>query len=140
MKLLLDTHLLLWAAGEPDRIQAATRTLLDDADNTLLFSAASLWEIAIKRGLGRDDFQVDPRSLRRALFDNGYGELAITSEHAVAVDQLPPIHKDPFDRILIAQATIEGNHSPDGRSRGGSVPGPVRRVPPARRVSRRPAR
>ncbi|MGA9012922.1 MAG: type II toxin-antitoxin system VapC family toxin [Acetobacteraceae bacterium] len=140
MKLLLDTHLLLWAAGEPDRIQAATRTLLDDADNTLLFSAASLWEIAIKRGLGRDDFQVDPRSLRRALFDNGYGELAITSEHAVAVNQLPPIHKDPFDRILIAQATIEGITLLTGDPVVAQYPGPVRRVPPARRVSRRPAR
>lgn len=107
MKLLLDTHLLLWAAGRPDRLPAAARVLLDDPHNDLLFSAASLWEVTIKRGLGRDDFAVDPRLLRRGPLDNGYSELAITSDHAVAVDLLPPIHKDPFDRILIAQSMVE---------------------------------
>ena len=108
MKLLLDTHLLLWAAGSPDRLSAAARPLLEDPLNELLFSAASLWEIVIKRGLGRSDFQVDARVLRRGLLDNGYQELAITSEHTVSIDSLPPIHKDPFDRILVAQATVEG--------------------------------
>ena len=108
MKLLLDTRLLLWAAAEPSKLSAAARTLLEDARNELLFSAASLWEIAIKRGLGRDDFQVDPRLLRRALLDNGYQEIPIAGEHAVAIDALTPIHKDPFDRILVAQATVEG--------------------------------
>jgi len=73
-----------------------------------MFSAASLWEIAIKRGLNREDFKVDARLLRRGLLENGFGELPIASEHAVAIDGLPPIHKDPFDRILIAQATVEG--------------------------------
>jgi PIN domain nuclease of toxin-antitoxin system len=107
VKLLLDTHLLLWAAGRPDRLPGAARALLDDPDNTLLFSAASLWEVTIKRGLGRDDFAVDPRLLRRGLLDNGYSELAITSDHAIAVDLLPAIHKDPFDRILIAQSLVE---------------------------------
>jgi PIN domain nuclease of toxin-antitoxin system len=108
VKLLLDTHLLLWAAGGSDRLREAARALLADPDNELMFSAASLWEVAIKRGLGRDDFQVDPRLLRRGLRDNGYSELAITSEHAIAIDLLPPIHKDPFDRILVAQSTVEG--------------------------------
>ena len=108
MKLLLDTHLLLWAAGQPERIPTGARTLLDDPRNELLFSAASLWEVAIKRGLGRADFRADPRLLRRGLLDNGYGELPITSEHAVAVDGLPAIHKDPFDRILVAQSIVEG--------------------------------
>ena len=108
MKLLLDTHLLLWAAGEPGRLPARARALIKDPANELIFSAASLWEIAIKRRLGRDDFRVDARLLRRGLLDNGYGELPITSEHAVAIDSLPPIHKDPFDRILVAQATVEG--------------------------------
>ncbi len=107
MKLLLDTHLLLWAAGPSDQLPTAARVLLDDPDNELLFSAASLWEITIKRGLGRDDYQVDPRLLRRGLLDNGYSELAITSEHAIAVDLLPLIHKDPFDRMLVAQSTVE---------------------------------
>ncbi|ESQ76941.1 type II toxin-antitoxin system VapC family toxin [Asticcacaulis sp. YBE204] len=108
MKLLLDTHILLWAAGEPDRLPADIRLRLENSDNELLFSAASLWEVAIKRGLGRDDFQVDPRRLRRGLLDNGYQELPILSLHAVLVDTLPPLHKDPFDRILVAQSVVEG--------------------------------
>ena len=108
MKLLLDTHLLLWAAGIPDRLPAAARSLLDDLQNEPIFSSASLWEVAIKHGLGRADFRVDARLLRRGLLDNGYGELPITSEHAVALDSLPSIHKDPFDRILIAQSMVEG--------------------------------
>jgi PIN domain nuclease of toxin-antitoxin system len=106
--LLLDTHLLLWAAGEPEKLSALAQTLLNDPLNEPLFSAASLWEIAIKRGLGREDFRVEPRLLRRGLLDNGYRELSITSTHAVAIDQLPPLHKDPFDRILLAQAYSEG--------------------------------
>jgi PIN domain nuclease of toxin-antitoxin system len=108
LKLLLDTHLLLWAAGQPDQLSATASTLLSDPGNELLFSSASLWEIAIKHGLGRQDFKVNPRLLRRGLLDNGYRELPITSEHAVAIDSLPSIHKDPFDRILVAQAIVEG--------------------------------
>jgi PIN domain nuclease of toxin-antitoxin system len=108
VKLLLDTHLLLWAAGAPDRLPAAARGLLDDPRNEPIFSAASLWEVAIKHRLGRADFRVDARLLRRGLLDNGYGELPITSAHAVALDTLPPIHKDPFDRILVAQSIVEG--------------------------------
>ena len=108
MKLLLDTHLLLWAAGEPQRLSKQARRLIDNPDNELLFSAASLWEVAIKRGLGRDDFTVDARLLRRGLLDNGYSELPIISDHVVATESLPLIHKDPFDRVLVAQATVEG--------------------------------
>ena len=108
MKLLLDTHLLLWAAGQPDRLSPAARELIEAPDNELMFSTASLWEVVIKRGLGRDDFKADPRLLRRGLLDNGYGELPISSEHVVAIDTLPPIHKDPFDRVLVAQALVEG--------------------------------
>ena len=108
MKLLLDTHLLLWAAGSPDRLPAAARSLLEDPQNEPIFSSASLWEVAIKHGLGRADFRVDARLLRRGLLDNGYGELPITSEHAVALDSLPSIRNDPFDRILIAQSMVEG--------------------------------
>jgi len=108
MKLLLDTHLLLWAAGEPRKLPAAALALIDDRANELIFSAASIWEIAIKNSLGRNDFRVDARLLRRGLLDNGYIELPITSEHAVAIESLPALHKDPFDRILIAQAVVEG--------------------------------
>lgn len=128
MKLLLDTHLLLWAAGEPERLSPEALALLDAPENELVFSAASLWEITIKRGLGRSDFKVDPRLLRRGLLDNGYSELPIASEHAVAIDSLPPIHKDPFDRILVAQATVEGITLLTADELVAQYPGPVRRV------------
>jgi PIN domain nuclease of toxin-antitoxin system len=108
VKLLLDTHVLLWSAGEPDRLSTEARTLIAGPENELFFSAASLWEIVIKRGLGRRDFKVDARLLRRGLLDNGYSELPIGSEHVVAIESLPVIHKDPFDRMLIAQAQVEG--------------------------------
>src|SRR5262249_52039151 len=107
VNLLVDTHLLLWAAGQPQKLSRSARKLLDDPGNALWFSAASLWEIVIKRALGREDFHVEPRRLRRGLLDNGWRELAVTSEHAVGVESLPPIHKDPFDRILLAQAAAE---------------------------------
>ncbi|TPK71477.1 type II toxin-antitoxin system VapC family toxin [Mesorhizobium sp. B2-4-15] len=128
MKLLLDTHLLLWAASEPDRLPLAALAEIEDPSNELLFSAASLWEVAIKRGLGRDDFTVDPRLLRRGLFDNGYRELPVTSEHAVAVDGLPPIHRDPFDRILVAQANIEGITLLTTDNIVARYPGPIRKL------------
>ena len=108
MKILLDTHLLLWAAGMPYRLPGQARLLIDHPDNEPMVSVASLWEVAIKSGLGRTDFSVDPRLLRRGLLENGYAELDVTGAHATAVDLLPPIHKDPFDRILVAQAQIEG--------------------------------
>jgi PIN domain nuclease of toxin-antitoxin system len=107
VRLLLDTHLLLWAADSVKRVPRRARALMSDPMNELVFSVASLWEIAIKSKLNRSDFQVDARTLRRGLIDNGYHELPIISEHAVAIDTLPPIHKDPFDRLLIAQATVE---------------------------------
>ncbi len=108
MKYLLDTHLLLWAAGQPERLSTDARSMLENTANQLLFSAASLWEVSIKNGLGRNDFSVNPRLLRRGLLDNGYLELPITSEHTVSLDNLPLIHKDPFDRLLIVQAMVEG--------------------------------
>jgi PIN domain nuclease of toxin-antitoxin system len=128
MKLLLDTHLLLWAAGEPRRLSKQARTLIDNPDNELLFSAASLWEVAIKRGLGRGDFKVDTRLLRRGLLDNGYSELPIISDHVVETESLPPIHKDPFDRVLVAQATVEGITLLTTDSLVSQYPGPIRRV------------
>jgi PIN domain nuclease of toxin-antitoxin system len=107
LRLLIDTHLLLWAAGQSARLSPQARSLIGDPENELLFSAASLWEIAIKAGLGRADFRVDATRLRRGLLNNGYRELAITGEHAVAVTGLPMIHKDPFDRLLLAQGLVE---------------------------------
>lgn len=128
MKLLLDTHLLLWAAGEPNRLPKEARNLINDPDNELFFSAASLWEVSIKRGLGRKDFKADPRLLRRGLLDNGYGELPIRSDHVVVLDSLPAIHKDPFDRILVAQAVAEGIELLTTDSQLAQYRGPVRRV------------
>jgi PIN domain nuclease of toxin-antitoxin system len=128
MKLLLDTHLLLWAAGQPDKLSDEARTLLENPENELMFSPASLWEVVIKRGLGRGDFQVDARLLRRGLLDNGYSELPIASEHVVAIASLPPIHKDPFDRVLIAQATVEGIILLTTESLVARYPGPIRSV------------
>ncbi len=128
MKFLLDTHIFLWAAYEPDRLSAKAIALLNDSDHELLFSAASIWEIANKNGLGREDFKVDARLLRRGLLDNDYGELAITSEHAVFLENLPPIHKDPFDRILVAQATVEGITLLTADSIVAKYPGPIQLV------------
>jgi PIN domain nuclease of toxin-antitoxin system len=128
MKLLLDTHLLLWAAGQSSRLSADARTFIDNQGNELLFSAASLWEVVIKTGLGREDFRVDARVLRRGLLDNGYSELPVISDHVVAIDSLPAIHKDPFDRILVAQATVEGITLLTTDSLVGKYPGPVRMV------------
>jgi PIN domain nuclease of toxin-antitoxin system len=107
VRFLLDTHILIWAAGPYDKLARPTRQLLTNPDNIFVFSTASLWEIVIKRAQ-RADFAADPRELRRASLDNGYEELAITSMHAFAVEDLPPLHKDPFDRMLVAQARVEG--------------------------------
>jgi PIN domain nuclease of toxin-antitoxin system len=128
MKFLLDTHLLLWAANEPQRLSAKALRLLSDLENELFFSAASLWEITIKNGLGRADFVVNARLLRRGLLDNQYGELAITSAHAVFVDTLPSLHKDPFDRILVAQATVEGFTLLTADALVSQYPGPIQLV------------
>lgn len=128
MKLLLDTQILLWAAGQPERLSPAARKLLGNRRNELLFSAASFWEISIKNALGREDFRVEPRLLRRGLLDNGYTELPVTSQHVVSIDSLPPLHKDPFDRLLLAQATTEGIILVTGDAQLARYPGPVRKV------------
>ncbi|PKO29456.1 MAG: PIN domain nuclease [Betaproteobacteria bacterium HGW-Betaproteobacteria-9] len=108
MKVLVDTHILLWAAADSASLSEKAREILLSGSAELHFSAASIWEVAIKMGLGRPDFAVDPRQLRRGLLSNGYLELPITGELAVEVSVLEDLHKDPFDRILIAQAKVEG--------------------------------
>ena len=128
MKLLLDTHLLLWAAGQPERLSPAARKQISDPNNELLFSAASIWEISIKKSLGRSDFRVEPRLLRRGLLDNGYAELPITSQHAVNIESLEPIHRDPFDRMLISQALVEGVTLLTTDAQVARYKGPVRKV------------
>jgi len=128
VRLLLDTHLLLWAAGPSPRLPARARQLIDDPDNELVLSVVSLWETAIKSARGRDEFQVDARLLRRNLLNNGYEELPVTGEHAVAVVGLPPLHRDPFDRMLVAQAIVEGITLLTSDPRVAQYPAPVQRV------------
>jgi PIN domain nuclease of toxin-antitoxin system len=128
MKLLLDTHLLLWAASDPHRLSPAATLLLSAPENSLIFSAASIWEIAIKSALGRDDFRVDSSQFRRALLENGYEELSVTSAHAAGTATLPPIHKDPFDRMLVVQAALEGILLLTSDPLIAQYPGPVRQV------------
>jgi len=106
MRLLLDTHILLWAAANTLPKEALPYFL--DEKNILLFSSASIWEVVIKNGLHRPDFNIDPLLLYEGLMDNGYQELSVTSRHTLQVGTLPSIHRDPFDRILIAQAQMEG--------------------------------
>ena len=108
MLLLLDTHILLWAAYRPERLTPAAREVLLDPANSLMFSAVSIWEVAIKSALGRRDFVADPRVLLRGLFENGYAELPFMGTHAAAVIDLPALHQDPFDRALVAQARVDG--------------------------------
>lgn len=128
MRLLLDTHLVLWMFFEPRRLSARARSIVEDRKNGLIYSTVSLWEIAIKRGLGKKGFQVDPRTLRRTLLDDGYEELAVLGQHAIEIDILPPIHKDPFDRILIAQAMVEGITLLTADPLIAKYPGPIRKV------------
>jgi len=128
VNLLLDTHVLLWAAAEPSKLSPRGTELIGNEENRLFFSAASLWEVVIKNGLGRPDFRIDPHLLRRGLVDNGYSELPITSQHTLAVSHLPDIHKDPFDRILVAQAETEGFLLLTSDELVARYPGPVRLV------------
>ena len=107
MKLLVDTHLILWAASEPERLSATAWALIHAPNNTLLFSSATIWEVAIKFRRGRGNFSVDPFRLRDRLLAYNYVELPINSDHAIESAHLPLLHHDPFDRILLAQANVE---------------------------------
>jgi PIN domain nuclease of toxin-antitoxin system len=126
VKYLLDTHLLIWAVTGDKKLSATAAALIDDAENTPVFSVLSPWEIALKRGLRRKDFLYDAQLVHQALLKNGYEELSILSQHVVAVDALPPIHKDPFDRLLVAQAMAEGIVLLTADATVAQYPGPVR--------------
>ncbi|HEY3927923.1 MAG TPA: type II toxin-antitoxin system VapC family toxin [Candidatus Koribacter sp.] len=109
MKFLLDSHLLVWTVSDAKRIPPAGRALISNSANELFFSAASIWELAIKTGLGRIGFmKMDVTLLRRTLLENDYKELPVTADHGIEVASLPLLHKDPFDRLLVAQARVEG--------------------------------
>ncbi len=127
MKLLLDTHLLLWAAAE-SRLSKDAKARIDDPNAEILFSPVSIWEIAIKSSLGRPDFNIDAAVFRRELFEVGYTELAINGVHTAAVCRLPDLHKDPFDRLLIAQAMVEGITLLSADEAILAYPGPIERL------------
>src|SRR5581483_2906342 len=107
MRLLLDTHVLLWAVAASRRLPKSTRALLLDAENEVFYSAASVWEMSIKASLRRSDFKIDVEEFHASLPQAAFSELAVRSVHTVAVSKLPPVHRDPFDRILVAQAMLE---------------------------------
>ncbi|MDR2703664.1 MAG: type II toxin-antitoxin system VapC family toxin [Cellulomonadaceae bacterium] len=107
MKYLLDTHILLWMIDQYEQLSPEALLILGNPENSIYFSAANIWEVAIKSSLGRKDFDLDPHDLRSSALWAGYIELAITGKHGAAVAMLPAIHNDPFDRLLIAQAITE---------------------------------
>jgi PIN domain nuclease of toxin-antitoxin system len=107
MRLLLDTHLVLWSLFDLPKLPPAARSLMEDTRNEICFSVVNIWEIAVKRQLGRRDFLVDPRMARRTMLESGYMELIVNGSHAESMDTLPLLHRDPFDRMLIQQAVFE---------------------------------
>lgn len=128
MTILPDTNLVLWAFNAPALLSREAESLIANPNNRIYFSAATIWEVAIKNALNKPDFAVDPEVLRESLLANGYLELPITSAHAAAVRNLPPIHKDPFDRILIAQAMLEGITLLTTDRKVARYHGPIRKV------------
>ena len=107
MRVLLDTHLLLWVAGNRRRVPKRAAELIENPDTILMFSVVSLIEVAIKTARSRPDFQVDARRLRAMLLAAQYEEIEVSGDHALALGRLDTIHKDPFDRLLLAQAIVE---------------------------------
>lgn len=105
---LLDTHVLLWAISEPEKLSDSVRTLLENENHTLFFSAASIWEIAIKAALNKPDFRSNAQAIAMGLKQAGYQELEINAVHAYRIADLPSMHQDPFDRLLVCQAKSEG--------------------------------
>jgi PIN domain nuclease of toxin-antitoxin system len=128
VKILADTHILLWASDQPRKLSRVAMSLLTDIGNQIYFSPLSIWEVSIKGALGRKDFRFDTAILRRNLLHNGYLELPFTSQHAIAVQSLPLIHKDPIDRILIAQAQVENFTLLTADAVVARYPGSIRKV------------
>jgi PIN domain nuclease of toxin-antitoxin system len=128
MRLLLDTHIIVWAANEPERLSPRAIERLIDPTVTLVFSAVNIWEVAIKRTLKRNDFEADPTVLRENLLTIGYEELPVTSLHTLELMKLPPIHKDPFDRLLVAQSISEGLSLMTSDAKVARYPGPILKV------------
>jgi PIN domain nuclease of toxin-antitoxin system len=128
VRLLLDTHLLLWAAQKSARMPSEAYKLIGDRDNELVFSVASMWEFGIKYGKAPDQFDTSPNELREALLQNGYVELEISGKHVLGISNLPALHGDPFDRLLIAQAMVEGITLLTADALIARYPGPIKKV------------
>ncbi len=128
MRFLVDTQVLIWIAIGDPRLKPAPRALLNDPTHEVQFSVSSIWEIAIKRALKRPDFLFDPREIRRQFIAQGYEELPILGHHVVVVDSLPLLHKDPFDRMLIAQAMVEGITLLTADPTIARYPGPIKKI------------
>ncbi len=128
MRILLDTHILLWLADTPERLPDATLDLLSDTRNEIVFSAVNIWEIAIKFALNKPDFRTDPQLIFRKAIAEGLIELPVTSEHGIATAALPPLHRDPFDRLLVGQAAAENMLLLTADEAVAAYPGPVRLV------------
>ena len=110
MRVLLDTQIVLWALTDSPRLSAEARAIILDPESDIYFSAASIWEIAIKHRLARHDMPVSAEEAAKLCKQAGYIELSITSVHTAATEALPLHHADPFDRILVAQAKSEPMH------------------------------
>jgi len=128
LRLLLDTHLLLWLSEDSDRLSRSARELIGDPDNTIVFSVASLWEASIKHSLQRPDYDAPPAVLRQAFLERGFEELDVRGPHAMAVAALPLLHRDPFDRMLLAQAMVEQLTFLTTDRILAAYPGPIQRV------------
>jgi PIN domain nuclease of toxin-antitoxin system len=127
MKLLLDTHVVLWVANSPQRLPQTARDMIASLDNEVYFSVVNVWEVVLKAQLNRADFRVDARALRSGLLKAGFLELSIKSEHVFQLIHLPDLHKDPFDRMLIAQATSESMLLLTMDAQVGAYPAPIRK-------------
>jgi PIN domain nuclease of toxin-antitoxin system len=128
MKFLFDTHVAIWTLFNDPRLSQAAREIVSNPGNEFVFSVCNIWEIAIKRGLNAPDFRHNPREIRQFLLRHGCEELPIHSRHVVEVDSLPLIHKDPFDRLLIAQAVVEGITLLTADDKIAKYSGPIRKV------------
>jgi PIN domain nuclease of toxin-antitoxin system len=128
VKYLLDTHYAFWVAVKDRRVSTRLQKLLADDANDFFFSVINIWEIAVKRSHGRTGYAIDPRDLRQSMLANAFQELQVTGDHAIAVESLPLLHKDPFDRLLIAQAAVEGIILLTADKMVAKYPGPIQMI------------
>lgn len=128
MAVLVDTHVLLWALYDPARLSDEVRDLLEDPDEEVWFSAATIWEVSIKFSLSRPDFTANPYDVRAEALRLGFRELVVDGLHAAQVTALPLLHSDPFDRLLVAQATATGLTLMTADFQVTAYPGPIQGV------------